>query len=110
MATTTQLPRPTRLQATGLAVGALAFLTVLAVDLPGLEPAAQRMLAIFLLAIVLWITEAIPLVATAVLVILLQVLLLTEQAFVPLPEAPLGAAEVFATLADPVIVLFLGGS
>jgi solute carrier family 13 (sodium-dependent dicarboxylate transporter), member 2/3/5 len=109
MATTTQLPRPTRLQATGLAVGALAFLTVLAVDLPGLEPAAQRMLAIFLLAIVLWITEAIPLVATAVLVILLQVLLLTEQALVPLPEAPLGAAEVFATLADPVIVLFLGG-
>jgi solute carrier family 13 (sodium-dependent dicarboxylate transporter), member 2/3/5 len=109
MATTTQLPRPTRVQASGLVVGALAFLTVLVVDLPGLEPAAQRMLAIFLLAIVLWITEAVPLVATAVLVILLQVLLLTEQALVPLAEAPLGAAQVFATLADPVIVLFLGG-
>jgi solute carrier family 13 (sodium-dependent dicarboxylate transporter), member 2/3/5 len=55
---------------------------------PGLEPAGERMLAIFLLAIVLWVTEAVPLVATAVLVILLQVLLLSEQSPVPLAEAP----------------------
>lgn len=109
MATATQLPRPTRVQAIGLVVGTLAFLAVLVVDLPGLEPAAQRMLAIFLLAIVLWITEAIPLVATAVLVILLQVLMLSDQAIIPLAEAPLGASQVFATLADPVIILFLGG-
>jgi solute carrier family 13 (sodium-dependent dicarboxylate transporter), member 2/3/5 len=40
------------------------------------------MLAIFLLAIVLWVTEAIPLVATAVLVILLEVLLISDQALV----------------------------
>ncbi len=109
MATATRLERPTRLQAIGLLVGILTFLGVLVVDLPGLEPAAQRMLAIFLLAIVLWVTEAIPIVATAVLVILLEVLLLSDQALVPLAEAPLSSREIFATLADPVIILFLGG-
>src|SRR6056297_795474 len=109
MAAATKLQRPSRLQASGLVVGTLAFLTVLLADLPGLEPAAQRMLAIFLLAIVLWITEAIPIVATAVLVILLEVLLLSDQALIPLAEAPLSARGIFATLADPVIILFLGG-
>lgn len=109
MATATRLERPTRLQAIGLLVGILTFLGVLVVDLPGLEPAAQRMLAIFLLAIVLWVTEAIPLVATAVLVILLEVLMISDQALVALPEDVLGASTYFAALADPVIVLFLGG-
>jgi solute carrier family 13 (sodium-dependent dicarboxylate transporter), member 2/3/5 len=109
VAAATKLQRPSRLQATGLLLGTLTFLTVLVVDLPGLEPAAQRMLAIFLLAIVLWVTEAIPIVATAVLVILLEVLLLSDQALVPLAEAPLTSREIFATLADPVIILFLGG-
>ncbi len=103
------LPRPTTLQWTGLALGLIAFVGTLVADIPGLEPAAQRMLAIFLLAIVLWITEAIPLVATAVLVIALQILLLSEQALIPLAEAPLAARDLFATLADPVLVLFLGG-
>lgn len=67
------------------------------------------MLAIFALAIVLWVTEPIPLVATAVLVILLEVLMISDQALVAVPGEPLAAADVFAALADPVIILFLGG-
>jgi solute carrier family 13 (sodium-dependent dicarboxylate transporter), member 2/3/5 len=104
-----ELPRPTTLQRSGLAVGLVAFLVPLLVDIPGLEPGGQRMLAIFLLAIVLWVTEAIPLVATAVLVILLQVLMISDQAIVEVPGEVLVAADYFAALADPVIVLFLGG-
>jgi sodium-dependent dicarboxylate transporter 2/3/5 len=105
-----RLPRPTRLQGAGLVLGALAFLLPLVGDVPGLEPAGQRMLAIFLLAIVLWVTEAVPLVATAVMVILLQVLLLSEQSPLPVDEAAqLTSSDVYAALADPVIVLFLGG-
>jgi solute carrier family 13 (sodium-dependent dicarboxylate transporter), member 2/3/5 len=104
-----ELPRPTTLQRTGLVVGLVAFLVPLLVDIPGLEPGGQRMLAIFLLAIVLWVTEAIPLVATAVLVILLQVLMISDQALVEVPGEVLVAADYFAALADPVIVLFLGG-
>ncbi len=103
------LPRPSRLQRAGLVVGFAAFLVPLLLDVPGLEPAGQRMLAVFLLAIVLWVTEAIPLVATAVLVILLEVLMISDQALVALPEDVLGASTYFAALADPVIVLFLGG-
>jgi sodium-dependent dicarboxylate transporter 2/3/5 len=90
-------------------VGLVAFFLPLLIDIPGLEPAGERMLAIFLLAIVLWVTEAIPLVATAVLVILLEVLMISDQALVALPGEVLRASDYFATLADPVIVLFLGG-
>lgn len=104
-----RLPHPSPLQRGGLLAGAMAFLVPLLVDVPGLEPAGERMLAIFLLAIVLWVTEAIPLVATAVLVILLEVLLLSDQALLPVGEDVLAAADYYAALADPVIVLFLGG-
>jgi solute carrier family 13 (sodium-dependent dicarboxylate transporter), member 2/3/5 len=104
-----ELPSPTRLQRSGLVAGGVVFLLPLLLDVPGLAVEGERMLAIFLLAIVLWITEAVPLVATAVLVILLQVLLLSDQAVVATGEAALPAAAYFATLADPVIVLFLGG-
>jgi solute carrier family 13 (sodium-dependent dicarboxylate transporter), member 2/3/5 len=104
-----QLPAPTRLQRGGLVAGGLAFSAPLLLDVPGLAPEGERMLAIFLLAIVLWVTEAVPLVATAVLVILLQVLLLSDQAVVGVGDGALPAADYFATLADPVIMLFLGG-
>jgi solute carrier family 13 (sodium-dependent dicarboxylate transporter), member 2/3/5 len=104
-----RLPRPTRLQRGGLVAGTVVFLLPLLFDVPGLDPAGERMLAIFLLAIVFWVTEAIPLVGTAVLVILLQVLLLSEQAILPGSEEVLTSASVYAALADPVIVLFLGG-
>lgn len=96
-------------QRVGLVVAALAFALPLVLDVPGLEPPGERMLAIFLMAIVLFVTEAVPLVATAVLIIFLQVLMLTEQALVPLADPPATAREFWATLADPVIILFLGG-
>jgi solute carrier family 13 (sodium-dependent dicarboxylate transporter), member 2/3/5 len=105
----TSLPTPARLQRIGLVLAAIVFVLPLALDVPGLEPPGERMLAIFLLAIVLWVTEAIPLVATAVLVILLEVLLLSDQALVAAGEDALRAADYFAALADPVIILFLGG-
>ncbi|MFB1488794.1 MULTISPECIES: DASS family sodium-coupled anion symporter [unclassified Thiocapsa] len=99
----------TLVQRTGLLLGSIAFLVPLLVEIPGLAPAGHRMLAIFLLAILLWVTEALPLYATAMLVILLQVLMISDQALVggvgPLPSA----ASYFAALANPVIILFLGG-
>lgn len=104
-----ELRAPTTLQRVGLLLGAVVFVVPLAVDIDGLTASGQRMLAIFLLAIVLWVTEAIPLVATAVLVILLQVLLISDQALGGPPGAALPAADYFAALADPVIILFLGG-
>jgi solute carrier family 13 (sodium-dependent dicarboxylate transporter), member 2/3/5 len=104
-----KLPRPNLVQRLGLVLGSIAFLVPLLIDIPGLEPAGQRMLAIFLLAILLWVTEAIPLYATAVLVILLQVLMISDQALVGGAGALPPAASYFAALANPVIILFLGG-
>ena len=69
------------------------------------------MLGVFLMAIVLWVTEAIPLYATAALIILLQILLISDEALWSLPDefdTP-SAASYFATLAHPVLILFLGG-
>ncbi|MBM9433804.1 SLC13/DASS family transporter [Flaviflexus sp. JY899] len=111
-ATSTRRTRePSLTKRIGLVLGLLVFLFPLLYDIPGLEEPGERMLAIFLLAIVFWITEAIPLVATAVLVIFLEVLMVSTGAII----APSGAAEAlpaadyFAALANPVIILFLGG-
>ncbi|QHO90068.1 transporter [Actinomyces sp. 432] len=96
-------------QVIGLLLAVAVFAAPLLVDVPDLDPMGERMLSIFLLAIVLWVTEAIPLVATAVLVIGLEVLLISDQAVLPVPEDATAYSSFFAALANPVIVLFLGG-
>ncbi|QPL05461.1 MULTISPECIES: SLC13 family permease [Actinomyces] len=96
-------------QVIGLILGGIAFLLPLVLDVPDLDDMGERMLAIFLLAIVLWVTEAIPLVATAVLVIGLEVLLVSNQALLPVPEDATAYSTFLGALANPVIILFLGG-
>lgn len=95
----------------GLTTAALALAIPWLLDLEGLSEPGHRMLGIFLMAIVLWVTEAIPLYATAALIILLQILFISDQALWDLPAeftAP-PSASYFATLAHPVLMLFLGG-
>jgi solute carrier family 13 (sodium-dependent dicarboxylate transporter), member 2/3/5 len=94
-----------------LGVGALAFVLPLILDIPGLDPAGERMLAVFLLAVVLWVTEAVPLYATATLIISGQILLISDQAVAELPAAfePPAFASFYQALAHPVLMLFLGG-
>lgn len=87
------------------AIAALVFL----VPLDLLDLAQRRTAFIFVLAAGLWITEAIPLYATSLLVIGLEIVLLA------LPEATPGLAgpnsyETFlAAAADPILALFFGG-
>jgi solute carrier family 13 (sodium-dependent dicarboxylate transporter), member 2/3/5 len=74
---------------------------------------ASFMVGIFVLAALLWMTEALPLFATSLLVIGLQILLLAnpggwpglgfEQGVGP------GFQDILAAAVDPVIVLFFGG-
>lgn len=106
----------TIVQKVGLILGVIAFAVPFFVDIPNLEGPGQRMLSILLLAVVFWITEAIPLVATAVLIIFLEVILISAGAILDptggdeaLAETVLPAADYFAALANPVIILFLGG-
>jgi sodium-dependent dicarboxylate transporter 2/3/5 len=80
----------------GLLLGPLLFATLLAAP-TGLEPGAHRLAAIFALVIVFWVTEAIPLAATA---------LLGPALAVPLGVA--SAREAFASFGHPILFLFLG--
>ncbi len=95
----------------GLVVAVIVFLIPLLFEFSGLSTAGHRMFAIFLIAIVLWVTEAIPLYATAVLIIMLEILMVSDQALVGLPAdfVPQAFRDYFAALADPVLMLFLGG-
>jgi sodium-dependent dicarboxylate transporter 2/3/5 len=96
----------------GLAVAIAWFVTVLVIGPTGdLSAEASRMLAIFGATVVLWVTEAIPLAATSITVILAEILLVSDQAIVDLSdgyEAP-PYASFYAALAHPVLMLFLGG-
>lgn len=96
----------------GLAVAALWFVGVLSVGARGgLTTESSRMLAIFGAAVILWVTEAIPLAATSIMVIAAEILLISDEAVIGTSsgfEAP-PYESFFATLAHPVLMLFLGG-
>lgn len=80
-----------------IAIGIAAFLFFYFFPL-GLEPQAQAVVAVTALAMVLWISEAIPLHATALLA---AFLLVVAGGFSP--------DKVFAQFFDRVVVLVLGG-
>lgn len=71
------------------------------------------MAGIFVLAALLWMTEALPLFATSLLVIGLQILLLANPGAWPGLGFEAGSSpshqEVLAAAADPVLALFFGG-
>lgn len=66
----------------GLLVGTAGLLAAIFIPIPGLGLPAQITLGIFILAAVFWIMEPIPIYATSMLVILLQVMLLSGQGFI----------------------------
>jgi len=81
----------------GLWLGPVVFLAVLALPMPSLSGEAHRLAAVLGLVIIYWVTEAIPLSATAVAGPILAILLQVGS-----------AREVLAPFADPIIFLFMG--
>jgi sodium-dependent dicarboxylate transporter 2/3/5 len=88
----------------GLALGAsgIAYFTLPA----SMDEAPRRMACIFIAALVLWVTEAIPLFATSLLVIVAEQWLLTTPTNLGIEFS---YKDVFAAFGNPVIFLFLGG-
>ncbi len=81
----------------GLVLGPALFVLLLWFPIPGLTPEAQRLVPALVLAVVFWITEAIPMAATAMLA--------------PALCVPLGVTEqgkVLAPFASPSIFMFIG--
>lgn len=101
--------KQSRLQIGGQFLAIIGFLVPFFVDIPGLDEVGQRMLSIFIAAIILWVSEAIPLVATAVFVIFAEILLISDKALLPVGEEAPTYQEFFSALANPVVMLFLGG-
>ncbi len=83
--------------AAGFVIAPALFIALLLLPLPALKPEAHRLAAVMAAVVVLWITEALPLPATA---------LLGAAACVVLRVAP--AKDVFAPFADPLMFLFIG--
>jgi len=81
----------------GLFLGPALFVAALLLPMGSISPQAHRLAAVLLLVIVYWVTEAIPLPATAVVGPVLAIVLRIG-----------GARQVFAPFADPIIFLFMG--
>ncbi|WP_028024157.1 SLC13 family permease [Enterovibrio calviensis] len=77
----------------------------------------QRAIALFLMAALCWVLEPIPIYATSVLVIVLELLFLSDKGLIwfradaGTPEfgGLLHYSDIMATFASPIIMLFLGG-
>jgi len=78
----------------------------------GLTQPQVLVASIMVFAIFFWILEPIPVYATSIIIILMEVLLLSDEgliALLPDQQPVLKYQDVFATLASPIIILFLGG-
>ena len=81
----------------------------------GLTVVQQRVIAIFVMAVLLWLTEAIPAWATSISIIFVLLFCVSDSAFTFLrgEEGEYGELldyqGVMSCFADPTIILFLGG-
>lgn len=87
------------------------------IPLDGLTVVEHRLIAIFAFATLFWVLEPIPIFATSLLIILLELVLVSDSALVLFragSDAPgfgtlLSYRDIMATFASPIILLFLGG-
>ena len=101
-----------KLKLTGLILGVIGFIIPLVITFPGLSLAGHFAMSIFLMAAVFWMFETIPIYSTSILVIFFQVILLSADGLIDysaLAYEPGPFTLYVSTLADPIIILFLGG-
>ncbi len=81
----------------------------------GITELQKRVIALFFFAAAFWIFEPIPIYATSILIIVLELILISDSSLVFLQGEGdafgtlLSYREIMATFASPVILLFLGG-
>ncbi|EAS42145.1 dihydroorotate dehydrogenase [Photobacterium profundum] len=95
----------------------ILLLPASAFPVEGLTVVQQRVIAIFLLAALCWVLEPIPIYATSVVIIVLELLLLSDKGLYLFRQGEgqahfgelLVSSDIMATFASPIIMLFLGG-
>lgn len=100
----------------GWSLGLIGFVIPFLVTFTGLSMAGHLAMSIFLLAASFYMLEPIPIYATSMVVILLEVLLLSPEGLIFNSSAisstayePTSYTDFIGTLANPIIILFLGG-
>lgn len=75
----------------------------------------QRVIALFIMAALFWVFEPIPIYATSILIIVLELVMVSDKGFILFrgEGADFGQLmsykEIMGTMASPIILLFLGG-
>lgn len=95
----------------------ILFIPVEAFPVEALTVVEKRVIALFVLAALLWILEPIPIYATSVLIIVLELIMISDKGMVLFRNTAtpdnfgtlLDHKSIFATFASPIILLFLGG-
>lgn len=91
----------------------IALLPTETFGIPGLNPVQQRVIAIFVFAAVMWLSEAIPSWCTSVLIIVVMLCTISTKGFSFFMDVE-GAKyvpykDIMHCFADPTILLFIGG-
>ena len=99
----------------------LSVITLIIWNLPagvfgidGLTVIQQRIIAIFILATLMWITEVVPSWATSIFIMVLLLLFTSNSGIKPIVDEEqvgqlLSYKDIMSSFADPVIMLFIGG-
>ncbi|WP_146449471.1 SLC13 family permease [Vibrio kanaloae] len=77
----------------------------------------HRLLAIFLLAALLWVLEPVPVFATSILIIALELVMISDKGLHLFRNPPSGHdlgdlikyTDIFGAFSSPIIILFMGG-
>lgn len=87
------------------------------IPIPELTLIQHRLLAIFLLAALLWVLEPVPVFATSILIIALELIMISNKGLHWFRNPPEGHAfgqlinykDIFGAFSSPIIILFMGG-
>ncbi|PJC85266.1 dihydroorotate dehydrogenase [Vibrio sp. HA2012] len=93
------------------------FLPIEVIPIEGMTLIQHRLLAIFLLAALLWVLEPVPVFATSILIIALELVMISNKGLLffrtPSTEHDLGIlmkyTDIFSAFSSPIIILFMGG-
>lgn len=82
--------------------------------IPDLTYIEHKVFIIFVFAAVFWVLEPIPAYATSILVIVLELIMISDKSFLPFREMAepanlISYKSIFSTFSSPIILLFLGG-
>ncbi|UPQ88227.1 SLC13 family permease [Vibrio sinaloensis] len=100
----------------GLPIGVL-LMPIDWIPIDDLTLIQHRLLAIFLLAALLWVLEPVPVFATSILIIALELVMISNKGLHLFRTPPAGHdlgelmnyTDIFSAFSSPIIILFMGG-